>query len=73
MSFFYKYLTPRIIWKQLGPPIQSEALTKILLNYNVVIKTCFGMFLRKYFATSFTFNGSAGMNSAGKIEPYTSK
>ena len=28
------------------------------------IKDCFGMFLRKYFATYFTFNRSVGMTSA---------
>ena len=30
----------------------------------VAIKTCFGIFLRKYFVTSFIFNGSKGINSA---------
>ena len=30
------------------------------------------MFFRKYFAANFTFNGSAGMNSA-YVKPYTSK
>ena len=31
------------------------------------------MFLRKHFVTNFTFNESAGMNSAQKLQPYTSK
>ena len=31
------------------------------------------MFLRKYFVTNFTFNGSAGIKSAWYRHPYTSK
>ena len=37
---------------------------EILLNWKLVIKACFDMILRKYFATNFTFNKSVGMKGA---------
>ena len=36
-------------------------------------KACFGMFLIKYFATSFIFNGSAWINSTWQTQSFTSK
>ena len=41
-----------------------KASKRILMNQNVAIKGCFDMFWEKNFATDFTFNGSARINSA---------
>ena len=35
--------------------------------------TAYINFITSYFVTNFTFNGSAGMNSALQVQPYTSQ